>query len=112
MPQPVDLQTEIARVTAAERIQQAADRASLAAQQRVTTAAEESRVAVETQVQETDETANEQLDENGRRKNPFVGTRRKKGKPDDDRSLHAKPSAGDLRVIPEGTEEHKLDITI
>lgn len=112
MPQPVDLQTEIARITAAERIQQAADRASLAAQQRGAAEIEETRVAVETQVQQTDETANEQVDEKGRRRNPFVGRRRKKGQQGDAESPHAKTKAGDLRVIPEGTEEHKLDITI
>ena len=112
MPQPVDLQTEIARVTAAERIQQAADRASLAAQQRAATEIEETRVAVETQVQETDETANERIDENGRRRNPSSGKRRDKGKDGGNTTLGPKAKAGDLRVIPEGTEEHKLDITI
>ncbi len=111
MPQPVDLQTELARVTAAERIQQTADRASLAAQQRVANDMEESRVSVETQVQQTDETENEQVDANGRRRNPYVG-RRKKGKKGDGAEHETKPKAGDLRVIAEGTEEHKLDVTI
>jgi len=112
MPQPVDLQTEIARVTAAERIQQAADRASLAAQQRVAAETEESRVAAETQVRQTDETANEHVDENGRRRNPFVGKRRKKAREETKELPPAKMNAGDLRVIPGGIDEHKLDVTV
>lgn len=112
MPQPVDLQTEIARVTAAERIQQSADRASLAAQQRGTAEIEETRVAAETQVQETDETVNERIDENGRRRNPFARRRRKKEKDESGAASLSKAKAGDLRVIPEGTDEHTLDVTI
>lgn len=111
MPQPVDLQTELARVTAAERIQQSADRASLAAQQRAASTVEQTRVNAETQVQQTVETESEQIDQDGRRKNPFVGRRRKKAK---QASAEASQPAraGDLKVIPEGTEKHELDITI
>jgi len=112
MPQPVDLQTELARVTAAERIQQSVDRTSLAAQQRGSAEIDESRVAVETQVQQADETANERIDENGRRRNPFAERRRKKEKGEGKAAPRAKAKAGDLHVIPEGTEEHKLDVTI
>jgi hypothetical protein len=111
MPQPVDLQTEIARITATERIQQVADRASLAAQQRAAIAMEETRVSVETQVQQTDETENEEVDENGRRKNPFMGRRRKRAK-GEGAVPQSKTKAGELRVIPEGTDEHRLDVTI
>jgi hypothetical protein len=111
MPQPVDLQTELARVSAAGRIQQAADRASLAAQQRASTVVEETRVNAETQVQQTVEAESEQVDQNGRRKNPFVGRRRRRAK--EDIAEPAPPAnAGDLKVISEGTENHKLDITI
>ena len=111
MPQPVDLQTELARVTAAERIQQTADRASLAAQQRAATVVEETRVNAETQVQQTVETESEQVDQDGHRKNPFVGRRRRRAKQVEETPA-GPPNAGELRVISEGTENHKLDITI
>ena len=112
MPQPIDLQTEIARVSAAERIQQVAGRASLAAQQRVASDIEQTRVGVETQIQRTEESRNEQVEEDGRRRNPFLGRRRRKEK-GKDAAVPVKPaSAGDLRVVPEGTEGHKLDVTV
>ncbi|MCC6694163.1 MAG: hypothetical protein IT365_00905 [Candidatus Hydrogenedentes bacterium] len=111
MPQPVDLQTELARVTAAERIQQSADRASLAAQQRAASTVEQTRVNAETQVQQTVEAESEQIDQDGRRKNPFVGRRRRRAK-EEIAGPTPPASAGDLKVIPEGTEKHELDITI
>ena len=80
MPQPVDLQTEVARVSAADRVQQIADRVSLAAQQRQVLSVEQERVDVETQVQGTADTQNREVDADGRRRNPFVGRRQRRRK--------------------------------
>ena len=52
MPQPIDPQTEIGRATAAERIQQIADRSSLAAQARATETSANTLRNLETQVQQ------------------------------------------------------------
>jgi hypothetical protein len=78
MPQPVDLQTEMARVAAAERIQQIADRLSLAAQQRLAESAEEERLREETQVRQSNESEHRNIERDGRRRNPFSGRRRSK----------------------------------
>ena len=104
MPQPIDLQTELARITSVERIQQIADRASLAAQQRVAMSAQEQRVAVETQVQQT-QSKSEEVDQETRRRNPYRGRRGRGGK-----SLEetAKPKTG----ATSGGEMHQLDVTI
>ena len=87
MPQPVDLQTEMGRLSAAERIQQIADRASLAAQQRTTDDMDAGRVAAEEQVQETLESESEESEKvnaESHRKNPFLGRRRRRGRQSED----------------------------
>ena len=107
MPQPVDLQTEIGRVTTAERIQEIAGRASLAALQRQTGDLEESRVQLETQVQQTEQSRNERIDAEGRRKNPFVGRKRTRKK---DSSKTQSDTA--TRMVPSDGQDHHLDVTI
>lgn len=113
MPQPVDFQTEMGRLSAAERIQQIADRASLAAQARTTEDMEVDRVAAEQQVQETLESESEQsqrVDAESRRKNPFLGRRKKRGKRTKD-SAHVFYSADEKeRVVDE--EGQDFDISV
>jgi uncharacterized membrane protein YkoI len=65
MPQPIDLQTELGRATAAERIQAVADRASLAAQQRTAEETAKERLRHEAQVQQTDQAEEAQVDPDG-----------------------------------------------
>ncbi|MBX7256391.1 MAG: hypothetical protein K1Y02_08520 [Candidatus Hydrogenedentes bacterium] len=86
MPQPVDLQTELGRVSAAERIQQIADRASLASLQRTAEEVAQNRVRQESQVQQTDQPQSEQVEAEAKRRNPFVGRRRhrKEGEPEEE----------------------------
>jgi len=105
MPQPVDLQTELGRATAAERIQDVADRASLAAVQRQASDVEEDRVGVETQVQQTHESESERVNADGRRRNPFVGRRRRGKKGAEKGKDETKPHAPDA-------DEHHLDVTV
>ncbi len=52
MPQPIDLQSELSRVTAAERVQQVTERASQLAQQRATVQQQQQLAQAETQVNE------------------------------------------------------------
>ena len=116
MPQPIDPHTEIGRATAAERIQQIADRASLAAQARVAADAAESRVAAESQVRQAMQ-KNEQVDSELRRRTPFVGRRKKRkggGEPHnegEERSRHFY-NASEKEVLAEDPEEHRFDIEI
>lgn len=114
MPQPIDMQTEFARTMMAERVQNAMDRASLAAHQRTLTEADEDRVDAETQVQETKETENRQVEADGRRRNPYVG-RRKRGKGGDgDREDSPKvlDTARDRSGIGDEQDPHSLDVSI
>lgn len=62
MPQPIDLHTELSRVDSVERVQQVADRLSLAAQQRRQLQSESQQHSMETAVQQSDETDGEHID--------------------------------------------------
>ena len=114
MPQPIDPHTELGRATAAERIQQIADRASLAAQAR--TAAETSALQrdVETQVQQTAAKSDE-VDRELRRRNPYVGRRKKRdGEHDareDARARHFY-NASEKEVTADDPEAHDFDVEI
>ncbi len=113
MPQPVDPNTEIMRITAAERIQQIADRASLAAQARHAAEAAEQRVDVESQVRQTAQKS-EQVDEQLRRRNPFMGRRRRKRPPESTEARDSKPGEhAEGETESDGPpEHHRLDISI
>lgn len=87
MPQPVDLHTEVARVFATERIQQVADRASLAAQQRVADTAQKDQVNHETLVAETQETQPQQVEADQRRQQEQQRARRQKLPGDEDEAV-------------------------
>ncbi len=113
MPQPVDLQTEVARMTAVERMQTLTDRASLAAQQRQEVSAEEDRIVSETQVQETNEPENREVDADGRRRNPFVGRRRRrKHDGDKDRAGVFYNDEEREELADEAAEGRSFDVTI
>jgi len=114
MPQPIDPHTELGRATAAERIQQIADRASLAAQARIAADADGARVSAETQVRQAMQ-KNDQVDEELRRRTPFVGRRKKKQQgdqsPGDERTRHFY-NASEKDVLAEDPDIHGLDIEI
>jgi len=115
VPQPIDLQTELGRVTQVERVQQVLDRASLAAQQRLAASAQESRLQVETQVQQT-QTTSEQVEKEARRRNPYVRRKRSaSGQTVEDVEPAAPGSAanaGDNPVIGGDDEGNTLDISV
>lgn len=115
MPQPIDPQTELGRITAAERIQQIADRASLAAQARVASDAANAQAHAESQVRQA-MAKNEEVDRDLQRKAPFVGRRRKRQGDDgsgarDDRSRHFY-NAAEKDVLADDPDRHGFDVEI
>ena len=105
MPQPIDFPTELARMSAVERIQQVNDRLSIAAQHRSTTEVQEERVASETQVQQA-QPQSEEINPELRRRNPYAGRRRKNRKEPD-----SAPPREEEPAVPPG-ESHQLDVSI
>lgn len=112
MPQPIDPQTEIGRITAAERIQQLASRASLAAQAHATDEADQQRVNVESQVHEARQKT-EEVDRELERRNPFLGRRRRRRRDEAEKDLaeHTLYSPRD-RADDDTDLDHDFDITI
>ena len=114
MPQPIDMQTELGRVAAAERIALISDRASLAAQTRVAEEAALERQAAETEVEETRQKSDE-VDEELKRKQPFTGRRKKRGgdaEEGEGGEERDRRDAGSRPVIPTDGDEHGLDISV
>lgn len=105
MPQPVDMQTEIARATMAERIQDAAGRSNLAALQRAQLESEEIRAGKESQVNETQETQSNKVDADGEQKNTRSNRRKRKNR--DSVGKNARPQARHS-----SEEDHQLDVRI
>ncbi len=115
MPQPIDPNTELMRVTAVERIQQIMDRASLAGQAHQRALAEEEQVAMETYVQHLNQKGKE-VDDERRRRTPYLGKRKHKSQKDgrDDLSdeAHVFYTASEGKEIAEDPNDHELDIEI
>jgi len=114
MPQPIDPQTEMGRATAVERIQQIADRASLAAQSRSTVIAAGQQRDMETQVQQSAFKSDE-VERELRRRNPFVGRRKKRdgeGRGDGDERCRHFYNAAEKDVLADDPQDHHLDVEI
>lgn len=111
MPQPIDPNTELGRITAVERIQQIADRASLAAQHRTTLEAQSNVLNQETQVLQMHQ-KNEEVDAELKRRNPYAGRRRPGHPEDEDESATAAHSAAEREVIVDDTQATHLDVSI
>ena len=94
---------KVAKIAAAQRVQEIADRASLVAQQRVAAEEEEQRVIRETQVEQTPRAQSEQVDSEARRRNPYVGRRR--------RRKGSQKSAGEHGAAAD-SEPHQFDVTV
>jgi hypothetical protein len=109
MPQPIDFPTEAGRITAAERIQQIADRASLASQFNTRAAEDEERIKQETQVQESQPGEQHALDADGKNESGHE-------QPDDKRNPKStagkrRPDAAGLPVI-HGDGEPTFDVNV
>ncbi len=116
MPQPIDLQTEMARVIATERIQQIADRASLVAQQRMAAYEQDARVDVETAVHEP-QPKSEEVEAEARRRNPYMGRRRRRraSQSEDEKereAAHKFYTADEHEETVENPDEHHFDVTV
>ena len=109
MPQPIDMQTELGRSMMAERIQDAATRGALAAHQRDQLKEKQDQALRETQVSETPETQSEHVDQDGRRKNPFV-KRRSRRKDRKGSSGQSGKSAPNPHAAAD--DDHQLDVSI
>lgn len=104
MPQPIDPLMELNRISASERMQQIADRASLQAQGRMSEALAEDQARKESTVKES-ENKSDEVDEELKRKNPFAG--RKKNRSPNNQSTGKQQSK--KRV---GEEPHHFDVSI
>jgi len=115
MPQPIDPNTEILRISAAERIQQIADRLSLASQARHASELAEKQVGAESQVLQAQQKS-EQVEQELRRRNPFLGRRRHgvgAGREEaEEEGKSGEPETAETPEPPVIHEEHQLDITI
>lgn len=109
MPQPIDFQTELSRVAAVERAQQIADRLALNAQQRLAQEIEEQRTLAETQVHQPEAKSGE-VEPELKRKNPYVGRRRKRG----EKPAPESPPPDQVSPPPDETDSGRtrLDVTI
>lgn len=112
MPQPIDLQTQLTQVTAAERIQQVAARQAQALQQRSAAQQQQQQVEAETQVRETTEAEHGKVDAD----NDAHAQKRRKGKKKpltpEDIKAHTFYSADEKPEVIEDPEAHRLDISI
>jgi len=112
VPQPIDLQSELARTDMASRIQDMASRGALAGMQRDRLEDERLKAEAETQVDETPKGQSEELDEDGRRKNPFVTRRRKKQQDETDPEARVFYTASEeKKIVEDGSGQH-FDVTI
>lgn len=114
MPQPIDMQSELGRMTMAERVQEAAGRAALAAQVRAASEADDDRQSAETQVAETRETESDNIRGDAKRKNPFARRRKKRG---DGQEAGLDPATamytpGESNGVADDSDGQNLDVTV
>jgi len=113
MPQPIDINTELTRSTAVQRMQELADRASLAAQHRHAQDAEREQVDAETRVQQAPESEQHAAISGSGSGSQRGKQRRGSRKHEDAASEQAEPqSAGALAIIPDESDRHNLDVTV
>ena len=108
MPQPIDMQTELGRTMAAERIQDASARAALLAQQRAQVEEEKVRVAQQTQVGQAQETDNREVHE--KEDQGDAQERGRKKKPAAQAAADSAPAAPRKAIEP--GEQHDFDVSI
>lgn len=107
MPQPIDFQTEVARTTAADRIQQVAERSALVQAQRAADEAGRLQSEAEQSVHQSPEAQSEHVDEEARRRTPYGRGRRRDGAAGEHEE-EARPTKGGI----EFDEGRRLDVSI
>ena len=108
MTQPIDMQTELGRTMAAERIQDASARAALLAQQRAQVEEDKMRFAQQTQVGQAEQTGNREVREKEERE---AQERARKRKPAAQASSEEAASAKPRKALEPG-EQHGFDVSI
>ena len=108
MPQPVDINTELARSVTVQRIQELADRASLAAQHRHAQHAQQEQLDAETRVQESPESEHQAEVTDKQQTNHEQHGR---GDTAREQESDAGTDAGEIEVIADAAEQHRLDVT-
>ena len=113
MPQPIDMQSEINRVTMAERMQDASTRASLVAQHRAQLESEEQDRIRDTQVNETEETSQSPVDKDGRKKGSYgQSKKKKKPKTPGSEAAHVLYTSHETKHVVTDPDDHDLDVTV
>ncbi len=111
MPQPIDPNTEIMRMSVAERIQQIMDRTSLAGQAHHASHAADEQVGMETLVQQLDQ-KDPVVDDEARRRNPYRGKRQKKKDAASSDAAHVFYTASERRELADDPDAHTLDVEV
>ncbi len=111
MPQPIDPNTEIMRMSAAERIQQIMDRASLAGQTHQASHAADEQVGMETLVKQLNQ-KDPAVDDEARRRNPYRGKRQKKKNASASDAAHVFYTASEHRELADDSDAHTLDVEV
>jgi hypothetical protein len=107
------MQTEVARITAAERVQQVVDRVSLAAQQRAAAVTEEHRVTDETRVKGAPESeARVNPDERRRQQQRKQEQSPQHEDPATEKAARTFYNADEKEEVADAPGEHRLDISI
>jgi hypothetical protein len=111
VPQPIDINSELGRTTVAQRVQEIADRASLAAQQRQAQQVQQEQVNAETVVQHPAESGQDSAIGDRRHNEERQRRGRDKEAAGNEPVMDEGHGAGDLAVLPD-SEQHRLDIHV
>jgi hypothetical protein len=95
----------------AERFQDAATRASMAGLQRAQGETEEKDRVQETNVTETPEAQSDHVDEEAKRRNPYLGKRKKKSKSPEEVEEKLFYTDKTTEMLPDDPDAHSLDVT-
>mgnify|MGYP001259404349 CR=1 FL=1 len=106
MPQPIDLQTEIGRTMAAERIQDASARATMLAAQRAQSEEDKVRLTQQAQVGQTPQTDSREVDEKGKE-----GEGRERGRKRKPVGASGQTPASPRKALEPGGE-HGFDVSV
>lgn len=110
MPQPVDLQSELMRVTQAERVQQLANRNAQVMQHRAATVQQQQEAQADSQVVETAQAEEGKVDPDG--KGDEKKRRKRRKNKVEDTSIRTFYTAQEKPEVVEDPGEHHLDISI
>ncbi len=94
-PQPIDAQSMLSQMAAADRAQHVAERQPLVQQERLAVQAPAQSAHRETQVQQPEQTEQERVRDKQPRKEPFSGRKRRKRRDGKGSATHEQPAQSD-----------------